>query len=690
MAADSDLGRYRNMGIMAHIDAGKTTTSERILYYTGKSHKVGEVHEGTATMDWMVQEQERGITITSAATTVFWKDHRINLIDTPGHVDFTIEVERSLRVLDGAIAVFDAANGVEPQSETVWRQADRYHVPRLAFLNKMDKVGADHLMCIESMISKLDAKPVLMQLPIGLESQFRGVIDLVEMKMLRYLTDDKDSKIEVTDIPADMEEDAELYRNKLLDKISETDDAIAEKMIMEQPITADDIHKSVRKAVIAMHFVPVFLGTAFRNKGIQPLLDAVIHYLPSPLDVPPVHGVEVEGVVKAAMRKASVSEPFSGIVFKIMTDPYVGSLAFMRIYSGTIKVGDAVQNVLKEKKERVTKILLMHANDRQEVETAGAGEIVAVVGLKFAITGDTLADQKALIAYEAMKFPEPVISMAVEPKSSGDLDKLTQSLQRFAQEDPSLRVSTSEDTGQVLISGMGELHLQIIADRLLREFKVEANIGKPQVSYRECIGKSAKGSDTFTRAIQNKTFTATVSVTIEPTPNTQTIAIDVPKRNEVPLAIQNAIREALQGAVGSGVLCGFPLVNMKVKVDGYSYDPSQTDDVVYKVAAANAVRSALMEAKPILMEPIMKVEVVVPLDFSGTIVADISSRRGHVLGMDIRGHLQTVNAQIPLSMLFGYETDIRSLSQGRASSTMQFSRYEVLPKNLQDKILGVE
>ncbi|KAB8029708.1 elongation factor G [Fluviispira multicolorata] len=683
-----DLSKYRNIGIMAHIDAGKTTTSERILYYTGRSHKLGEVHEGTATMDWMVQEQERGITITSAATTTFWKDHRINLIDTPGHVDFTVEVERSLRVLDGAVAVFDGANGVEPQSETVWRQADRYHVPRIAFLNKMDKVGADQDMCINSMREKLNANVAFAQLPIGKEGAFSGVVDLVEMRAFVWESDDKDAAPIIKKIPKELIDDSQIYQQELIENLADFDDTLAEAVLSDSKPSVEQIKKALRNAVINMKIVPIFVGSSFRNKGIQPLLDAVVDYLPSPLDLPPVDGIEVEGVVKASKRAPSDEEPFSGIVFKIMTDPFVGALFFMRIYSGSIKTGDAMLNTLKNKKERVTKILRMHANDREELQTASAGEIVAVVGLKFATTGDTLCDPHAAIAYESMKFPDPVISLAIEPKSSGDLDKLNQSLNRLAQEDPSLRVSTSEETGQVLISGMGELHLQIIADRLLREFKVNANVGNPQVSYRECISIAAIGSDTFSRTLQNKTYTAKVSVEVEPNSEKTNVEIHVPAKAQVPANIVAAIKESLQGAVGSGSLCGYPLVNLKVKVTDYSYDPQSIDEVVYKVAASNALRTALNSAKPVMMEPIMQVEIVVPPDFSGTIVSDVNSRRGHISGLDSRGHLQVVHANIPLSELFGYETDIRSLSQGRASSSMQFARYETLPKNLQDKILG--
>lgn len=689
MSTPQDLSKYRNIGIMAHIDAGKTTTSERILYYTGRSHKLGEVHEGTATMDWMVQEQERGITITSAATTTFWKDYRINLIDTPGHVDFTVEVERSLRVLDGAIAVFDAANGVEPQSETVWRQADRYHVPRIAFLNKMDKVGADPEMCINSMREKLNANVAFAQISMGVENAFAGVIDLIEMQSYVWLTDDKDTPPKVTEIPAEFMDDALFYRQELIENLADFDDALAEAVLSDAKVTAGQIKTALRNAVIAIKIIPIFLGSSFRNKGIQPLLDAVIDFLPSPLDIPPVEGMEIEGVVASGKRSPTPEESFSGIVFKIMTDPFVGALFFMRIYSGTIKTGEAVLNTLKNKKERITKILRMHANDREELQFASAGEIVAVVGLKFATTGDTLCDIHAPIAYESMKFPDPVISLAIEPKSSGDLDKLQQSLNKLAQEDPSLKISTSEDTGQVLISGMGELHLQIIADRLLREFKVNANVGNPQVSYRECISIPAKASEQFTRTIQNKSFSAKVSLAVEPNNEKTIVEIIVPAKPMVPTNILNALKESLQGSVGSGTLCGYPLVNLKVTVMDYSYDPQAVDDVVYKVAASNALRIALSQAKPVMMEPVMKVEVVVPMEYSGTIVSDVNSRRGQVLGLDTRGHLQVVHANIPLSGLFGYETDIRSLSQGRASSSMHFSHYEVLPKNLQDKILGV-
>jgi elongation factor G len=686
-----ELSKFRNIGIMAHIDAGKTTTSERILYYTGKNHRLGEVHEGTATMDWMIQEQERGITITSAATTIFWQDHRINLIDTPGHVDFTIEVERSLRVLDGAVAVFDGANGVEPQSETVWRQADRYGVPRLAFLNKMDKVGADAHMCIESMRTKLNANVAFAQLPIGLESNFVGVIDLVAMNAVVWSGDEKDAPFKVTNIPSELLDDAEIYRQELVEACADFSDELAELVMNDEKVSPQILATALRKAVCSMKFVPLFLGTAFKNKGIQPLLDAIVAYLPSPLDRLPPKGVAVDGPVAVAesSRAALITEPFSGIVFKIMSDPFVGSLSYIRVYSGKLKVGEAILNVLKNKKERVTKIFRMHANDREEVPEAIVGEIVATVGLKFAVTGDTLSDINHPIAYESMKFPEPVISLAIEPKSSGDLDKLNQSLVRLAQEDPSLKVSTSEDTGQMLISGMGELHLQIIADRLVREFKVNANIGKPQVAYRECIGKKASATEEFARVVNAKNFSARVTVTVEPNAEVTGVSVSLPTRPGVSPLVMNALKEAIEGAASSGAVCGYPLVNVTVKVDDFSYDAAAIDEVCYKVAASNALRSALEKAKPVLVEPVMKVEVVVPGDFSGTIVSDVSSRRGHVNGMETRGHLQVVLAEIPLSEIFGYETDIRSMSQGRASSSMHFSRYQSLTQALQDKILGV-
>ena len=675
---------------MAHIDAGKTTTSERILYYTGKNYKLGEVHEGTATMDWMVQEQERGITITSAATTTFWKNHQINLIDTPGHVDFTIEVERSLRVLDGAVAVFDAANGVEPQSETVWRQADRYKVPRIAFLNKMDKVGADHEMCLESMKEKLKANVALAQLPYGKESSFLGVFDLVELKLIEWKNDEKDSPFETKEIPEKYKLDCELLRNELCEKLADFHDEIADCVIENKPVSVELLKKCLRQSVLEMQLVPIFVGSSFKNKGVQPLLDAIVDYLPSPLDVPPILGVNIDDVCSSSSRNNKVTEPFSGIVFKIMNDSFVGALYFLRVYSGVLKVGEQLLNTLKNKKERVTKIFRMHANDREEIQSAEAGEIVAVVGLKFAITGDTLCDPKFPIAFEAMKFPEPVVSLAIEPKSTGDLEKLQQSLNKLAMEDPSLKVTTSEETGQLIISGMGELHLQIITDRLLREFKVNANVGKPQVFYRECITQAISQSYEFSRQVNSKTFGASVTLKIEPFSEKIPVVIDVIKKNNVPNQISQWIYDSLLSSASSGTLCGYPLVNMKVSVTNYSYDSASSDEVVYKVAANHALRNALQKANVCLMEPIMNVEVFVPIDFSGTIVADMNSRRGQILGMDMKGHLQVVKANIPLSSLFGYETDIRSISQGRASSSMQFSHYEILPKNMQNKILGIE
>jgi elongation factor G len=639
-------------------------------------------------MDWMVQEQERGITITSAATTVYWKDHRLNLIDTPGHVDFTIEVERSLRVLDGAIAVFDAANGVEPQSETVWRQADKYHVPRLAFLNKMDKVGADVEMCVESMRSKLNASPVLVQLPIGSESRFQGVIDLIEMKALRWLSEDKDAKIGVEEIPGDLREDAEIHRQMLVEALADYDDEIAEAVIADVPVENGKIHAAMRKAVCSLKLVPVFVGSAFKNKGVQPLLDAIVRYLPSPLDVPAMNGVEAQNI-KAGVRHATDDEPFSAIVFKIVSDPFVGSLSYLRIYSGRVETSETILNVLKDKRERITKIFRMHANDREEIPNAGAGEIVAVAGLRFATTGDTLSHLKSPIVYEAMDFPDPVISLAIEPKSTADFDKMQTSLARLAQEDPTLKVAVSEDTGQILIKGMGELHLQIIADRLVREFRVEANVGKPQVAYRECISCASEASETYERANNGKNYRARVAVQVEPIEGALHPTFEVRELPNIPKSIVTVIREAISGAVTSGVLCGYPMVNLKVEVTDYSFDSQAVDDVCYRVAASNALRQALQNGGPVLMEPVMKVEVVVPAESSGTIVADVSSRRGNVVGIHTRGHLQVVDAEIPLADLFGYETDIRSMSQGRASSSMQFNHYQVVARNLQDRILGL-
>jgi len=683
-----DLKYFRNIGIMAHIDAGKTTTSERILYYTGKNYKLGEVHEGTATMDWMTQEQERGITITSAATTTTWKNHRINLIDTPGHVDFTVEVERSLRVLDGAVAVFDASNGVEPQTETVWRQADRYHVPRIAFLNKMDKIGADHEMCKSSIETKLNARTCFAQLPIGQESDFKGVIDLITLQSIVWENDDKDTIPIISDsIPENMQDDVALARQELIETLADYNDELMEKALSDEDISPELLSQALRTAVIQIKVTPIFMGTAFKNKGIQPLLDAIIQFLPSPIDLPNPEGIEIEGVVKAQTRTPNRDEPFSCLVFKIMTDPFVGALFFARVYSGVATAGQTVFNTLKNKRERITKILQMHANNREECTEASAGEIIAFVGLKFATTGDTLCDLKAPIAYESMSFPEPVLSLAIEPKSTADIEKLKESLLRLSKEDPSLQVSTHEETGQTLIAGMGELHLQIIVDRLLREFKINANVGNPQVSYRECITIPKKETDEFSRTVQSKLFKASVTVKIEPFENEKNpVKIMVPSKPNIPKALVSAMEEALQGAVTSGPVYGYPLTNIKVEVVDYSFDPLAYDEVVYKVAANNALRNALNKANPVLMEPIMSVDVTVPNEYSGSISSDINSRRGHVLSIDSRGHLQNISAKIPLSSLFGYETDIRSLSQGRATSSLHFSHYEILPKQIQDKL----
>ena len=680
----SPLHRVRNIGIMAHIDAGKTTTSERILYYTGKSHKLGEVHEGTTVLDWMVQERERGITITSAATTFSWGGCTMNLIDTPGHVDFTAEVERSLRVLDGAVAVFDAANGVEPQSETVWRQADRYRVPRIVFLNKMDKVGASLEYCLESMETRLGVKATVLQLPLGTEGSFCGVIDILRLQSWTWETDDRDTPPKVGEVPEDMRTEALLYRQELLETLADYDDTLAQALLDDAPVSNEALLGALRKGVIALRVTPVFLGSSFKNKGIQPLLDAVVDFLPSPLDVPPPTGLN-----SGEIRAVSPEAPVSALVFKLMTDPFVGTLHFVRVYSGTLRAGASLLNVPKGKKERPSKILRMHANDREEIQSAGPGEIVAVVGLKWSTTGDTLADPEHPIVYESMVFPAPVVSISLEPKVSGDLDRLQAALARLVQEDPSLHMGVSSETGQLVLSGMGELHLQIIADRLTREFKVEANVGKPQVAYRESLRSRASASSTFSRIHQGKTFQATVHLEVAPAGGTAATVELPPAPQGVPPGIPSGIREALQGATGSGPLCGYALVGARVRVLSYSQEPGAWDEVVYKVAATAALREALGKAGPLLMEPIMAVEVLVPPEFSGNIVSDVKSRRGQITSLETRGHLQVVHADIPLSELFGYETAIRSSSQGRASSSMVFSAYGAVPPALQDKILGL-
>ena len=687
-----DVSRFRNIGIMAHIDAGKTTTSERILYYTGKIHKMGEVHEGTATMDWMPQEQERGITITSAAITTFWKDYRINLIDTPGHVDFTIEVERSLRVLDGAVGVFDASQGVEPQTETVWRQADKYDVPRLAFLNKMDKVGADFEMCLNDMKTKLNTRPLLLQLPIYENRIFVGIYDLIEQISYIWTSDDKDAKPTAsTQIPSSLEENAYIYRQELIETLADFEDKIAEAILSEEEMNDIElIRATIRKATLSRALIPVLVGSSFKNKGVLPLLDSVIWYLPSPLDRKPAPSILVEGLCESQVRPFTKEEPFSGIIFKVATDPFVGSLCYLRIYSGVLKSGETILNVLKNKRERIQKIFLMSSNNREELAEASVGEIVGIVGSKLSTTGDTLSDLKHPIVYEKMTFPEPVISLALEPKNTADIEKLQVALDRLTQEDPSLKSNSKDESGQMIISGMGELHLQIIVDRLKREFNLPVNIGKPQVSYRESIKKSSSGTSLFERTVQGKIFQARVSIHLEPHQESLSPVLSVKERSDIPKPLLSVLKEALNDAVlGGGALCGYPLVYLKVHLSDYSFDPGNTDDACYKAATAQAFRRALDEAHPILMEPIMQVEITSPEEYAGGLISDVNSRRGHVQNVEQKHHLQAVQAQIPLADLFGYETDIRSLSQGRASSSMMFNHYNEVPKNLEGKILGL-
>lgn len=682
------LEKTRNIGIMAHIDAGKTTTTERILYYTGVTYKIGEVHEGTAVMDWMVQEQERGITITSAATTCFWKDHRINIIDTPGHVDFTIEVERSLRVLDGAVAVFDAVAGVEPQSETVWRQANKYGVPRIAFMNKMDRVGADFFMSVKTMIDRLGANPVPIQIPIGAEDKFRGPIDLVRGKAIYFDDETLGAKYVEDDIPQELLPKAIEYREKMLEALADVDENIMEKFLGGEEITEEEIRRAIRKGTIEMKITPVLCGSAFKNKGVQMLLDAIVDYLPSPLDIPPVRGTNpVDG--SEIERKASPDEPFAALAFKIMTDPYVGQLTFIRVYSGVLSAGSYVYNSTKDTKERIGRLLRMHANKREEVKEVAAGDIAAAVGLKNTLTGDTLCDEKAPIVLEAIEFPEPVISVAIEPKTKADQEKLSQSLTKLAQEDPSFRVSFDEETGQTIIAGMGELHLEIIVDRLLREFKVSANVGKPQVAYKETIRAAAKAEGKFVRQSGGRGQYGHVVIEIEPAETgkgfefvNKIVGGTIPK--EYIPAVEKGIKEALD----SGVLAGYPVVDVKATLFDGSYHEVDSSEMAFKIAASMAFKEATKKAKPVLLEPIMSVEVVTPEEYMGDVMGDLNARRGKIQSMEKRGNSQVIRAEVPLSEMFGYATDLRSKTQGRATYTMQFSRYEEVPKNISDAIIA--
>ena len=692
MARTVTLENTRNIGIMAHIDAGKTTTTERILFYTGRTHKLGEVHEGAAVMDWMEQEQERGITITSAATTAFWRDHRINIIDTPGHVDFTVEVERSLRVLDGAVAVFDSVAGVEPQSETVWRQADKYRVPRIAFINKMDRIGADFAGSVQTMIDRLGAHPVPVQLPIGAEAEFSGVIDLVNMKAIVY-KDDLGQDWEVVDIPADYADAAHTARTELIEAVANYDDELMEDYLEEKPIEPARLIQDIRKATLDISMTPVLCGSAFKNKGVQPLLDAVIDYLPSPIDVESVEGLDgsqVEDVESATKinREASDEEPFAALAFKVMADPYVGKLTYFRVYSGKLGAGGRVLNTVTGRTERVGRILMMHANSREEVEEVYAGDIAAGVGLKQTSTGDTLSAPDAPVVLEAMVFPEPVVHLSIEPKTKVDQEKLSVALQRLGEEDPTFQVRSDEETGQTVISGMGELHLEVIVDRLKREFKVEAAVGRPQVAYRETVrGTVEKVEGKFIRQTGGSGQYGVVYINLEPCPGEGFDFINKIKGGAVPSEFIPAVEKGIEEALESGVKAGYPMVDVRATLVDGKYHDTDSSEIAFKVAGSLALKEAARRAKPVLLEPVMAVEVVTPQDFIGDVIGDLSRRRGHVEGQEPRGNAVAVKGSVPLSSMFGYATDLRSSTQGRATYTMQFDRYEEVPPSIAEEIV---
>ena len=686
MARTHSLQMYRNIGIMAHIDAGKTTTTERILYYTGVNHKIGETHDGAATMDWMEQEQERGITITSAATTCYWKGHRINIIDTPGHVDFTVEVERSLRVLDGAITVFDSVAGVEPQSETVWRQADKYNVPRICFCNKMDRIGANFYRCLDMIVDRLGAKPLALQLPIGAEAEFKGVIDLLNMKAIVYTGDTADSPIEIQDIPAELKDKAEEYHAKLVEMAVEMDDQAMEDYFEGKEISTETLKKCIRKGTLAMSFVPVLCGTAFKNKGVQPLLDAVVDYLPSPLDLPDVEGTK-PGTDEVITRKADDKEPLAALAFKIMNDPFVGSLTFTRIYSGTLQAGSYIYNSVKDKKERIGRMLLMHSNKRDDIKEAYAGDIIALAGLKDTTTGDTLCDASHPIVLENMEFPDPVIELAVEPKTKADVEKMGLALSRLAMEDPSFKVSSDPDSGQTIIKGMGELHLDIIVDRLRREFKVDANVGNPQVAYRETITKPCDIEYTHKKQSGGAGQFAKVKIKFEPMEgytgfefNNTVVGGNVPKEY-IP-----GVEKGLRSAMDAGVLAGYPVTGVKCTLYDGAYHEVDSNVMCFEIAARAAFREGMRQAAAVLLEPIMKVEVVTPEEYMGDIIGDLNSRRGLVNGMDQRGNARVVDAHVPLANMFGYVNTLRSLSHGRAQFTMLFDHYAEVPREVAETI----
>ena len=684
------LEKTRNIGIMAHIDAGKTTTTERILYYTGRSHKMGEVHEGAATMDWMAQEQERGITITSAATTADWADHRINIIDTPGHVDFTVEVERSLRVLDGAIALFDSVAGVEPQSETVWRQADKYAVPRIAYINKMDRVGADFDKGVQTMIDRLGAHPVPIQLPIGAEGDFEGIIDLINMKEIVY-KDDLGKDVVEQEIREALLPEAQAARETLLDEISHYDDDLVELILEEQEIPKELIVAAIRKATLEIKLTPVLCGSSFKNKGVQPLLDAVIDFLPSPLDVPPVDGLEaVKGSdeERHVVRHASDEEPFSALAFKIMADPYVGKLTYFRVYSGKLEAGSRVLNVTTGRTERIGRILMMHANDREDVQEVYAGDIAAAVGIKQVVTGDTLAAPDRPIKLEAIEFDDPVISVAIEPKTKSDQEKMSVALGRLAEEDPTFQVRTNEESGQTEISGMGELHLEVLVDRMLREYKVDANVGRPQVSYRETVrGEAKKIEGRFVKQTGGSGQFGIVYIDLEPAPGEGFEFVNKIKGGSIPTEFIPAVEKGVEEALENGVRAGFPMVDVRVTLTDGKYHDTDSSEIAFKVAGSLALQEAAKRAKPVLLEPVFAVEVVTPEEYMGDVIGDLNRRRGRVHGMEPRGNAQVVTAHVPLAEMFGYATDVRSMSQGRATYTMQFDKYEEVPPNIAEKVV---
>ncbi len=686
------LEKTRNIGIMAHIDAGKTTTTERILYYTGRTYKMGEVHEGAAVMDWMEQEQERGITITSAATTCEWNGNRINIIDTPGHVDFTVEVERSLRVLDGAIALFDSVAGVEPQSETVWRQADKYHVPRIAYINKMDRIGADFDRGVQTMIDRLGAHPIPIQLPIGAEGDFRGIIDLVENVAIVY-KDDLGKEQEVIEIPAELADEAAAAREHLLEEVSRYDDELLEMILEDQAIPAARVKQAIRAATLAAQLTPVLCGSSFKNKGVQPLLDAVIDYLPSPLDVPSVEGVEPdkasENGGRVAHRGASDDEPFAALVHKIMADPYVGKLTYFRVYSGHLAAGSRVLNVTTGRTERIGRILMMHANDREELGEVFAGDIAAAVGIKQVATGDTLAAPDRPIRLETITFPEPVIKVAIEPKTKADQEKMSTALARLAEEDPTFQVRTNEDTGQTEISGMGELHLEVLVDRMLREYKVDASVGRPQVSYRETIrGTADKVEGRFVRQTGGSGQYGIVYINVEPAPGEGFDFVNKVRGGSIPTEFIPAVEKGVEEALENGPRAGYPMVDVRVTLTDGKYHDTDSSEIAFRVAGSLALKAAVQRAKPVLLEPVFAVEVVTPEEFMGEVIGDLNRRRGHILGMEQRGNAQVVTAEVPLAEMFGYATDVRSNTQGRATYTMQFDRYEMVPPNIAEGLGG--